>query len=87
MKKDALITEAQLKSLGFEHYYDSEVEDTGEEFSYSVFKIDIKDYFLEATIEYGADKQPRLVDFNLCHVDFRGRQLTLADIKLLKEII
>lgn len=82
-------TPKQLKELGFVHYYDGGIEDVypDGEFSYSVYKIDIRDTYLEATIEYGANKQPRLVEFNLGGNELRGRDLTAHDIKILKEIL
>lgn len=78
----------QLKALGFMHYFDA-TEDAGtpEEFSYSVYKIDIRDSYLEATIEYGANKQPRLVEFNIDGTALTGRDLTAHDIQILKEIL
>lgn len=82
-------TPKKLKQLGFVHYYDSDIEDAGTagEFSYSVYKIDIRDSYLEATIEYGANKQPRLVEFNIDGTELTGRDLTAHDIKILKEIL
>lgn len=84
-----MISAEMLIELGFAHQYDSEIEnqDTPDEFSYSVYVLKINDMYLDCTIEKAADLSPRKQVFLLNDLELRGRNLTIKDIKQLKEIL